>query len=174
LDLRPDLKIVPIRGNVGTRMQKLAENPELHGTILAAAGLCRLGFKINSNGILSGEGIPNGLHATTVSLDEMLPCVGQAAIGIEVRESDSRIDAIMEKLNHSATWHCVTAERAFLRAMGGGCQSAVGAHAEIAENEIRLRAVSYLQEKVQRGELRKPIQQATELGEELAGNLKPE
>ena len=173
LDCRPDLKIVAIRGNVGTRLQKLADNSELTGTILAAAGLRRLGFKIDSNGILSGEGIPNGLHATPVSLEEMLPCVGQAAIGIEVRENNSRIDALMEKLNHSATWHCVTAERAFLRAMGGGCQSAVAAYAEIFGDEIRLRAVSYLQENVQRGEGRKPIQQAIELGEELANSLKP-
>ena len=58
--------------------------------ILAAAGLSRLGFKIDSNGILSGEGIPHGLQATPVSLEEMLPCVGQAAIGIEVRENDRR------------------------------------------------------------------------------------
>jgi hydroxymethylbilane synthase len=173
LDRRPDLKIVPIRGNVGTRLQKLADNLELDGTILAAAGLRRLGFQIDEQGILSGEGIPNSLCATLVPLDEMLPCVGQAAIGIEVRESDSRIDTICEKLNHSDTWHCVTAERAFLRAMGGGCQSAVAAHAEIFENEIHLRAVSYLEKQVQRGGLRKPIEQAIELGEKLANSLKP-
>lgn len=174
LDLRPDLKIVAIRGNVGTRLQKLADNPGLDATILAAAGLRRLGFKIDSDGILSGEGIPEGLHATPVSLDEMLPCVGQAAVGIEVREKDERIDAVCEKLNHVATWRCVTAERAFLRAMGGGCQSAVAAYGEIFGEEIRLRAVSYLGKKVQRGEMRKSFQQAIELGEELANSLMPE
>lgn len=174
LDRRSDLKIVPIRGNVGTRLHKLADNPELDGTILAAAGLHRLGFKIDGQGILSGEGIPGDLSATPVPLDEMLPCVGQAAIGIEIRENDSRIESVCEKLNHTDTWHCVTAERAFLRAMGGGCQSAVAAYAEIFGDEIRLRVVSYLGKNVQRGEMRKPFGQAIELGEELAKSLKPE
>ncbi len=173
LERRPDLKIVAIRGNVGTRLQKLAENSELEGTILAAAGLRRLGFKIDNHGFLSGDGIPSGLHATPISSDEMLPCVGQAAVGIEVREKDGRIDAICEKLNDAATWHCVTAERAFLRAMGGGCQSAVGAYGEIFGKEIRLRSVSYLGKEIQRGEIRGPVEQAVELGEKLANSFKP-
>ncbi|MEO5803678.1 MAG: hydroxymethylbilane synthase [Verrucomicrobiota bacterium] len=173
LERRPDLKIVAIRGNVGTRLQKLADQSELDGTILAAAGLHRLNFKIDSEGVLTGEGIPNGLHATPISPEEMLPCVGQAAIGIEVRENDARIDSICERLNDSTTWHCVTAERSFLRAMGGGCQSAVAAYGEIFENEVRLRAVSYLGKQIQRGEMRRAIGQAVELGEELAKNLKP-
>lgn len=174
LERRPDLKIVTIRGNVGTRLQKLATNPELHGTILAAAGLNRLGFNIDDQGHLVGEEIPAGLHAALIPLDDMLPCVGQAAVGIEVRENDARVNAICEKLNDPATWHCVTAERAFLRAMGGGCQSAVGAFGEICGNEIRLRGVSYLGKKVQRSEGRRPVRLAVELGEELANKLKPE
>jgi hydroxymethylbilane synthase len=173
LERRPDLKIVSIRGNVGTRLQKLSDNSGFTGTILAAAGLERLNFKIGSDGILRGEGIPAGLFATPISPDEMLPCVGQAALGIEIRENDPRMEKICEKLNHADTWHCVTAERAFLRAMGGGCQSAVGAYAEIFGNEIYLRAVSYLGKKVQRGELRRPINQVIEMGEELANRLKP-
>ncbi len=172
LERRPDLKIVPIRGNVGTRLQKLSDSSELTGIVLAAAGLERLGFTRGADGILSGPGIPNGLHTTPISPDEMLPCVGQAALGFEVRENDKRIDEICEKLNDVTTWHCVTAERAFLRAMGGGCQSAVGAYGEICGNEIRLRAVSYLGKEIQRGERRRPIGQAIELGEELANSLK--
>jgi hydroxymethylbilane synthase len=172
LERRPDLKIVPIRGNVGTRLQKLATNLELHGTILAAAGLQRLQFQIDANGVLSGEGIPDDIFATPIAVTDMLPCVGQAAIGIESRENDPRIDAICEKLNDSATWHCVTAERAFLRGMGGGCQSAVAAYAEISANEIWLRAVSYLSKNVQRGERRGPVNRAIELGEELASELR--
>jgi hydroxymethylbilane synthase len=169
---RPDLKIIAIRGNVGTRLKKLAEQPELSGTVLAAAGMARLGFQIGADGALSGEEIPAGLFATPIPTDEMLPCVGQAAIGIEVRENDARIDKICEKLNDAATWHCVTAERAFLRAMGGGCQSAVAAYAEIFENELRLRAVSYLGKQVQRGEMKRPIEYAVKLGEEMANSLK--
>jgi hydroxymethylbilane synthase len=174
LEHRPDLKIVAIRGNVGTRLKKLADQPELDGTILAAAGLQRLHFEINSKGFLTGEGIPRGLYATPISPDEMLPCVGQAAIGIEVRESDARIDSIGEKLSDSATWHCITAERSFLRAMGGGCQSAVAAYAEISGDELQLRAVSYLSKKIQRGELRGKTSQALELGGRLAKELKGE
>ena len=143
----------------------------MDGTILAAAGLRRLGLKIDSDGIICRRRNSARLACHSSFTRRNVPCVGQAAIGIEVRENDSRIDAVMEKLNHSATWHCVTAERAFLRAMGGGCQSAVGAHAEIVENQIRLRAVSYLGKAVQRGELQKPLQQAVELGEELAESL---
>lgn len=173
LERRPDLKIIPIRGNVGTRLQKLSVSTEFHGTILAAAGLKRLGFKMDEDGKLIGEGIPNGLFATPIPADEMLPCVGQAAVGIEVRENDERIDAICGKLNDATTWHCVSAERAFLRAMGGGCQSAVAAYGEIFGDEIRLRAVSYLGKEIQRGEMRRPIAQAIELGEEMANSLKP-
>ena len=173
LEKRPDLKIVPIRGNVGTRSQKLSDSTELEGIILAAAGLSRLGFKIGLDGILSGAGVPEGLHATPISIDDMLPCVGQAALGIEVRENDDRIDEVCEKLNDPATWHCVTAERAFLRAMGGGCQSAVGAFGEVSGENLTLRAVSYLGKEVQRGELSRPITEAIQLGEELAARLKP-
>lgn len=172
LERRPDLNIVPIRGNVGTRLQKLSSNPELHGTILAAAGLNRLQYQIDANGVLSGEGIPEGAFAMPIAPEEMLPCVGQAAIGIESRENDERIDAVCQKLNDSATWHCVTSERAFLRGMGGGCQSAVAAYAEISANQIWLRAVSYLSKNVQRGEQRGPLNQATELGEQLAKELR--
>ncbi len=172
LERRPDLNIVPIRGNVGTRLQKLASNPELRGTILAAAGLQRLQFEIDANGVLSGEGIPDGIFATPIAADDMLPCVGQAAIGIESRQNDERIDAVCQKLNDPATWHCVTAERAFLRGMGGGCQSAVAAYAEISENEIWLRAVSYLSKIVRRGERRGPLNLASELGEQLANELR--
>jgi porphobilinogen deaminase len=134
--------------------------------------LHRLNFEIDANGILRAEGIPEGLFATPISLDEMLPCVGQAALGIEVRENDPRIDAICEKLKDANTWHCITAERGFLRGMGGGCQSAVGAYAEIIGNEIRLRAVSYLGKKVARAEMLRPISQAIELGQEMAKVLK--
>jgi len=173
LEKRSDLKIVPIRGNVGTRLQKLSDSTELEAIILAAAGLARLGFKIGPDGILSGQEIPVGLHATPIPIDEMLPCVGQAALGIEMREQDLRIDEVCAKLNDPATWHAVTAERAFLRAMGGGCQSAVGAFGEVLGEEVRLRAVSYLGDEVKRGELSRPISEAIRLGEELAGNLKP-
>lgn len=172
LAVRPDLNIVEIRGNVLTRMQKVAERPELDATILALAGLTRLNYKINADGTLTGEAVPDGLLATVLDLDEMLPCVGQAAIGVEIRADDERITKIVERLNHPDTFHAVTAERAFLRGMGGGCQSPVGAYAEIIGDQVTLRAISFRDETVKRGEGKRPIAEAGQLGEQIAAELK--
>lgn len=144
LKLRPDLTIVEIRGNVGTRLRKVKEQPELHATVLAAAGLKRLGFQIDENARLSGDEVPDGIQTRLLSTEEMLPCVGQAAIGIETRVNDARIDAICEKLNHAETFACVTAERAFLSATGGGCATPVAALAEIKDQTLSLRANSFI------------------------------
>lgn len=168
LSIRPDLMVVEIRGNVATRLEKLSRNPDLDATILAAAGLKRLKFQISSSGELTGEGVPEGLLASPVSLEEMLPCVGQAAIGIEIRENDQRIDGICRGLNDTNTFHCVTAERAFLRALGGGCQSAVAAYAQILQDQLELKAISFLGDKPQRAHARKPLSDASILGENLA------
>jgi hydroxymethylbilane synthase len=169
---RPDLNIVEIRGNVPTRMQKVAERGELDATVLAFAGLKRLNFEIKPNGTLAGDAVPDGLLATVLDLDVMLPCVGQGAIGIETRADDERIGKIVERLNHFNTFHAVTAERAFLRGMGGGCQSPVGAYAEIIGDQITLQAISFRDETVKRGEGKRPITEAAALGEELAVQLK--
>jgi len=172
LAVRPDLKIVEIRGNVPTRMQKVAERGELDATILALAGMARLNFKINADGTISGNAVPDGLLATVLDLDEMLPCVGQGAIGIEIRADDERIAKICERLNDFNTFQAVTAERAFLRAMGGGCQSPVGAYAEISGSNISLRAISFRDEKVKRAEAKQPIAEAAQLGEQIAMEFK--
>jgi hydroxymethylbilane synthase len=102
----------------------------------------------------------------------MLPCVGQGAIGVEIRAGDERIAKICERLDHFNTFHCVTAERAFLRAMGGGCQSPVAAYAEIIGDKISMRAISYRDEQVKRGEAKRPIAEAELLGEQIAAELK--
>jgi len=172
LAVRPDFKVVEIRGNVTTRMEKLANQPELDATILAAAGLARLNFIITNNGRLQGDAVPDGLLATVLEPEEMLPCVGQAAIGIEIRENDERISTICERLNDFNTFQCVIAERAFLRAMGGGCQSPVGAYAEIVGEQIRMRAVSFLSANVQRAEVKGPVKEPERIGAELAEQLK--
>ncbi|HEY3914520.1 MAG TPA: hydroxymethylbilane synthase [Verrucomicrobiae bacterium] len=171
LALRPDFNVVEIRGNVGTRLRKLSEQPELNATILAAAGLARLGIKITAAGGLSGEDVPPGLLAIFLEMDEMLPCVGQAALGLEVRENDERIDAICRELNDEATFQCVTAERAFLLGMGGGCQSPVAAFGRVDGTEIELRAISFLGEKARRGQARGAVKDAVALGANLAGEL---
>jgi len=172
LAARPDLQIVEIRGNVATRMHKVAEHGELDATILALAGLTRLHFKISARGAISGEDVPDGLLATVLELDELLPCVGQGAIGIETRADDERTAKICERLNHANTFHAVTAERAFLRGMGGGCQSPVGAYAQITGDKIWLNAVSFQDEQVKRGKGKRPITEAALLGEQLAQELR--
>jgi len=171
LEQRPDLKVVPVRGNVGTRLKKIAEQSELDVTILAAAGLERLHVRITPAGQLEGEGVPPGLGATLLSVGEMLPCVGQAAIGIEIRESDSRLEAICAKLNHAETFACVTAERAFLSAMGGGCQLAVAAYAQLLGQELVMRGVSFLAGYPRRGEVRGAADSPRQLGAKLAASL---
>ncbi|HZL79409.1 MAG TPA: hydroxymethylbilane synthase, partial [Candidatus Limnocylindrales bacterium] len=111
LAVRPDLNIVEIRGNVATRMKKVADREEIDATVLALAGLTRLKFIIKANGTIVGEGVPDGLLASVLDLETMLPCVGQGAIGLETRADDERIAKICAKLNHAGTFHCVTAER---------------------------------------------------------------
>lgn len=172
LVVRADLNIVEIRGNVATRLKKVAEQAELDATVLALAGITRLNFIIAADGKLNGDAVPAGLVATVLAVDDMLPCVGQAAIGIEIRADDQRIAKICEQLNHSATFQCVTAERAFLRGMGGGCQSPVAAYAEIAGEHITLRAVSFRDGPAKRSEGKRPVEQAAELGEQLAADLR--
>jgi hydroxymethylbilane synthase len=172
LAARPDLKTVEIRGNVPTRLQKVSERGGLDATILALAGLTRLNFEIKPDGKLVGDAVPDGLLAIVLDLDVMLPCVGQGAIGVEIREDDERISKICERLNHFNTFHCVTAERAFLRAMGGGCQSPVAAYAEVIGDKISMRAISFHHEIVRRGEAKRLLAEATALGEELAAQLK--
>ncbi len=172
LALRPEFKVVEIRGNVPTRLVKLSEQAELDAVVLAAAGLERLDFKIGADGFLRGDAVPDGLLAIRLEPEVMLPAVGQGAVGIEIREHDERIATICERLNHFNTQQCVTAERAFLAAMGGGCQSAVAAYAEVLGHQIRLRAVSFVGETVRRGEARRVVKEAAALGEQLAAELK--
>ena len=168
---RPDLNIVEIRGNVATRMSKVAERAELDATVLALAGLTRLHFKIASDGKLSGEGVPDGLLATVIDVETMLPCVGQGAIGIEIRANDERIAKICERLNHTETFQAVTAERAFLRGMGGGCQSPVAAYAEIAGEKISINAVSFRDGPAKRASGVDSVSAAEKLGARIADEL---
>ena len=172
LAARPDLNVVEIHGNLPTRLRKIAERGELDATVLALAGLTRLNFRITPEGKLEGDAVPDGLLATVLDLKVMLPCVGQGAIGIEIRADDERIGAICERLNHFNTFQCVTAERVFLAAMGGGCQSPVAAYAEIVGDKIFMRAASFRNKTTQRSEGKRPIAEAVVLGEELATQLK--
>ena len=171
LALRPDFHIVPIRGNVPTRLQKLAAQPETDATILAAAGLARLGIKIVASGLLRGPGVPEDLAACVFEPEVMLPCVGQGAIGLEIRQNDERMAAICRRLDHYHTSQCVAAERSFLHAMGGGCQTPIGAYAAVIGLQIHLRAVAHLTKNVRRAEAKGALHDAVALGEKVAAQL---
>lgn len=123
LHFRPDLEIAEIRGNVPTRLKKFNES-DLDGMILAYAGLHRLGL---------GEGISH-----LIPFDIMLPAVGQGAVAVEVRDDDEAVRTLTSKLDHTQTRVCITAERAFLRRLEGGCQVPIGAHATINGDNLRL------------------------------------
>jgi hydroxymethylbilane synthase len=169
---RPDLNIVQVRGNVLTRLQKLATQPEMDAMVLAAAGLQRLGYETAANGWLTGQGVPDGICVNFLGLDVMLPCVGQAALGIEIRENDQKLAGICHQLDHQPTHRCVAAERALLRAMGGGCLSPIAAYAEPSEGVLWLRAVSFRDDQVRRAEGRGRLEEAESLGQRLAAELK--
>jgi hydroxymethylbilane synthase len=172
LAARPDFKVEEIRGNVETRLRKLAEQAGLDATILAAAGLERLQFRLTPEGRLTGREVPKGLLAMLLDTEEMLPCVGQAAIGLEIRADHEQAASLCRELNDESTFQCVTAERALLRALGGGCHTPVGAHATLEGTELRLRAVSFLKGKVRRAEARGAVNEAAALGERVAAELK--
>ena len=121
--LRPDLKIVPIRGNVETRLRKV-ETGEVDATLLASAGLKRL--EINAG--------------TAIPTEVMLPAPGQAVIGMECRTDDTRTQSVLTTVSNAITFHCVTAERALTRALGGSCHSPLAAFCAFEDGDLRLRA----------------------------------
>jgi hydroxymethylbilane synthase len=123
LRLRPDLEIVPIRGNVETRLKKV-ETGEVDAILLAAAGLKRLD-------ISAGIAIPT---------EVMLPAPGQAVIGMECRANDTETQSVLTTVNNQITYSCVMAERAFTRALGATCASPVAAFAVLEDGDCRIRA----------------------------------
>jgi hydroxymethylbilane synthase len=124
LRLRPDLKIMLFRGNVDTRLAKLAAG-EVDATLLAAAGLDRLGRHD------VGAAIP---------VDVMLPAPAQGAVGIETRAGDVRAAELVGAIDHDVTHRCVLVERALLTALDADCHSPVAALAQIAGDRVTLRA----------------------------------
>lgn len=149
LRARPDLRLVEIRGNVPTRLQKLARDRSFDATILAAAGLARLGIVRDARGILT---CPPALAdaawsepawALPIPFELMLPAPGQAAIGLECRVGDRVAAAVCRRLNHPDTLACVRAERAFLAGFGGGCQSPLAALATLRKGRLNLAVIAF-------------------------------
>jgi hydroxymethylbilane synthase len=153
---RPDLRIVPMRGNVETRLRKL-DDGEVDATILALAGLKRLGLADRATKIMSAE--------------EFLPAAGQGAIGIETRADDTRTRELTARIDHADTSTAVVCERAFLSVLDGSCKTPIGAHADISGDTIHFRGLlahldgdpSY--EKSSRGPRADAIKIGTQAGE---------
>ncbi|EKD77713.1 MAG: hypothetical protein ACD_42C00217G0002 [uncultured bacterium] len=124
--LRPDVSIQLLRGNVDTRLQKVADG-EFDAVILAAAGVKRLGMIARIQSYFSVE--------------TFTPAIGQGAIGVECREADEEIQLMLQKINHEATALCVQAERSVNRVLQGDCHSPIGAHAYLQQNQLHLHAM---------------------------------
>lgn len=155
---RPDLEIVSLRGNVQTRLQKTKEQG-LAGAMLAFAGLKRLGLEKEITEVLSPE----------VSL----PAVGQGVLAIQCRTNDAEVRALLAPLEDSVTRIAVTAERALLAKLEGGCTVPLAGHAMVADGEVHLRGFVGRPDgsKMVAGEVRGPVAQAHALGEKLADDL---
>jgi hydroxymethylbilane synthase len=126
LHLRPDLTILELRGNVPSRIQKFLES-EWDAIILARAGVERLGLKKYISSFIPKE--------------EILPAVGQGALGIEIHENNKTVEEIVKSLHHDETYKAVIAERSLLRTLEGGCQVPIGAFAEVKQSGLYLDAV---------------------------------
>ena len=121
--LRPDVRIVPLRGNVETRLNAV-EDGKVDATLLASAGLKRLGID-------AGTAIPTEI---------ILPAPAQAVIGMECRTNDTRTQSVLSTVNNGITYACVMAERAFTRALGASCASPVAVFAVLEDGDLRMRA----------------------------------
>lgn len=153
--LRPDLEIVPIRGNVQTRIDKI-ERENLDGIILAAAGLKRLGMESIITDYFSVEGI--------------IPAVGQGALGIEVKKNSLNGD-LFKKLECQEARICVEAERSFMRTLNGDCHSTIGAYAELEGNMMNIIGIFQVGDRLVKKDISGRIEDYLELGKNLAKKI---
>jgi len=166
LKVRPDLDIQVLRGNVGTRLQKL-DDGQYDAIILASAGLIRLGL---------GERIRHPLDVQT-----SMPACGQGAVGIETRTDDPNTQALLAPLNDPQTWIRVTAERAMNKQLNGGCQVPIAGFAQLKNNELSLEGrvgrpdgstlLIAKQEQALPDNFEDQVAAATQLGEAIAKDL---
>ncbi|TVQ32335.1 MAG: hydroxymethylbilane synthase [Geminicoccaceae bacterium] len=159
LALRPDLEVVNLRGSVQTRLGKV-ESGAIHATLLAMAGLNRLGR-------------PDAASAP-IAPEEILPAVAQGAIAIEVRADDALTRPLVEALDHRPTSIAVTAERAFLRALDGSCRTPIAAHASLEGDELRFEGLLAEPDGKQlwRTQRRGPVAEADRLGRDAGEEIR--
>ena len=155
----PPLEIKLLRGNVNTRLAKL-DDGQYDAIILAVAGLQRLGF--------------NDRIRSQLSTEISLPAIGQGAIGIECRENDAEIEALIAPLNHVETNLCVTAERAISQSLEGGCQLPIAGFAQLNKDELHLRSLVGMPDgsKLYRSEARGSQNDPIAIGQRVAADLR--
>ena len=156
--LRPDLQYGSLRGNVDSRLRKCQEG-HFDAIVLAVAGLARLNLLSHAKAIFSA--------------DQLLPAVAQGALGIECREEDSEIKALLAPLNHQMTQICIKAERAMNKALGGNCQVPVAGFAQMKEGKLFLTGRVGHPESLLLLEATRsaPYEEAVSLGEQVANDL---
>jgi len=158
LNMRPDLEMIPLRGNVDTRLKKL-KSENLDAIVLAAAGMKRMNME----------------HAVTQYFPPhvMIPAIGQGALGLEIREDHDEVRSLISFLKHEPTETALKAERSFLKTLEGGCQVPIAAWARLEGNRLRITGlVANLDGSTMiRDELEGPPGQARELGRELAERI---
>ena len=136
--LRPDTRVCDVRGNVPTRLEKLVRNQEWSAIVLARAGLRRLQLAPENERL---SFLDTSLFVT--DLTGLLPAAGQGAIALQCRANDSAGRSVLSRINDPVSWDCVTAEREFLRLVGGGCSVPIGVYASIEGDTMTLAAIVF-------------------------------
>jgi hydroxymethylbilane synthase len=158
--LRPDLKTCGLRGNIDTRLRKVSEG-EVDGIIVAAAALIRLGWQDKITEYLPTE--------------YFTPAVGQGALGIEIRSEDKETALLASAINHEPTWQSVTAERTFLRALGGGCRAPIAAIGIVPDDVLKLSGMvasidgNRILRATEEGDAQAPEQVGNQLAQKMVG-----
>ena len=161
LAIRPDLQVVNLRGSVQTRMTRVA-NGDIHATLLAMAGLNRLGRA--------------DAASAPIATDALLPAVAQGAIACEIRADDDATRALLAPLDHPETARAVTAERAFLRALDGSCRTPIAAYAHFDGDELAFEGLLAYPDgaKLWRAQRRGPAADAVKLGDDAGREVRAE
>ncbi len=156
LAYRPDLCLQDLRGNLDTRLKRLEEG-HLWAIVVAGAGLIRMGWQDRISQVIGA--------------DIILPAAGQGALAIEIRVDDRKTKELVEGLNDKDSHVCISAERSFLKTLGGGCQVPIGVLAELFDDDIEISGMTVDGERITRSKIRGERLQAIQLGERLAKRL---
>lgn len=157
-ELNPEVSVKAIHGNIITRMSKV-DSGEVDGIVIAATGLQRIDSFHRATEIFTPE--------------EFMPAVAQGVLAVETRENDPAIRNLIKQVDHDPTKVTVKAERAVLKALGGGCRLPLGAYANVEDNEIEIRGMFANEDNsgINRHFVKGPVEDAEKLGKQLAANL---